>query len=417
MEIKGNSFMTMITAQQAAEKWGTSLRNVQDLCKRGRIVGAERWGAAWMIPADAPKPVDGRSRLAKESTYTLPLLRNSPFLNMTDLYKVPGSAEDAISALDAYPETQMLMRSQMAYTQGNLQQVIDASQALLNTRSSIYAATATGLTLGKCAVWSGDAALYQQAKQYLYQASWNTETERELLVLAIAALDNTFRSAKDYPDWFERGCLDALHADAFPSAFVLYCQFLMSVSQESGLAAIKSNAGTPSMRNIIFLVEPLISQVSANGILLAEIYLRLICAICYNQVGLNKRAGQHIERAIALAVPDRLVEPFVIYRKQLGATMDERLAAADPEMAMMVKEMHRQYTAGWTKLRTEVLQRSAQYALSAKEREVSRLAAFGMRNSLIAKQLNLAESAVAAIVTQVMSKTGAKNRTELGQYM
>ena len=52
--------MDYITARQAAEKWGVSLRWVQVYLKDGRIDGAIRFGRDWMIPKDAKKPVDGR---------------------------------------------------------------------------------------------------------------------------------------------------------------------------------------------------------------------------------------------------------------------------------------------------------------------------------------------------------------------
>jgi hypothetical protein len=53
-------YMDYMTAQQASEKWGVSLRWVQVYLKNGRIDGAMRFGHAWMIPKDAVKPVDGR---------------------------------------------------------------------------------------------------------------------------------------------------------------------------------------------------------------------------------------------------------------------------------------------------------------------------------------------------------------------
>ena len=49
-----------ITAQQAAEKWGITVRRVQVLCKNSQINGVVRLGQAWLIPKDAPKPADGR---------------------------------------------------------------------------------------------------------------------------------------------------------------------------------------------------------------------------------------------------------------------------------------------------------------------------------------------------------------------
>ena len=57
---KRGSGMKKMTAQEAALKWNVSLRRVQDYCKRGKVPGAERFGANWMLPADAAKPADGR---------------------------------------------------------------------------------------------------------------------------------------------------------------------------------------------------------------------------------------------------------------------------------------------------------------------------------------------------------------------
>lgn len=52
--------MNGITTKETAEKWGVTPRQVQLLCARGRIPGAVRFGNAWVSPADAQKPKDGR---------------------------------------------------------------------------------------------------------------------------------------------------------------------------------------------------------------------------------------------------------------------------------------------------------------------------------------------------------------------
>ncbi len=53
--------MEYITVAQAAEQWGISDRRVRILCQQGKIDGVIRKGRVWMIPADAEKPVDGRT--------------------------------------------------------------------------------------------------------------------------------------------------------------------------------------------------------------------------------------------------------------------------------------------------------------------------------------------------------------------
>ena len=50
-----------ITPLQASEQWGITERQVQSLCLQGKIPGALRLSKLWLIPKDAPKPIDGRT--------------------------------------------------------------------------------------------------------------------------------------------------------------------------------------------------------------------------------------------------------------------------------------------------------------------------------------------------------------------
>ena len=54
--------MEFISAQEVAEKWNLTKRRVQILCSENRISGAQRIGNMWVIPMDAQKPIDRRSR-------------------------------------------------------------------------------------------------------------------------------------------------------------------------------------------------------------------------------------------------------------------------------------------------------------------------------------------------------------------
>ena len=49
-----------ITVQEAAEKWGVTPRQVQPLCKEGRIAGVSRMGRIWIVPKDAKKPAGNK---------------------------------------------------------------------------------------------------------------------------------------------------------------------------------------------------------------------------------------------------------------------------------------------------------------------------------------------------------------------
>ena len=57
--------LNLMSSKQAAEKWGITDRQVQSLCLQGKIKDATRLGREWLIPKNAPKPLDGRTKEAK----------------------------------------------------------------------------------------------------------------------------------------------------------------------------------------------------------------------------------------------------------------------------------------------------------------------------------------------------------------
>lgn len=49
-----------LKAHDFAERWGVSVRQIQLLCKKGRISGAVKFGNTWAIPKGTKKPPDLR---------------------------------------------------------------------------------------------------------------------------------------------------------------------------------------------------------------------------------------------------------------------------------------------------------------------------------------------------------------------
>lgn len=55
-----------MTAQEAANKWGVTVRQVQILCKENRIEGATRMSRIWVIPENADKPTNDKRKCQKD---------------------------------------------------------------------------------------------------------------------------------------------------------------------------------------------------------------------------------------------------------------------------------------------------------------------------------------------------------------
>ena len=58
--------MDYMTLKEAAEKWGVTPRRVNYYCAAGRIPGAVKMATIWLIPKDAEKPIDGRTKQGKQ---------------------------------------------------------------------------------------------------------------------------------------------------------------------------------------------------------------------------------------------------------------------------------------------------------------------------------------------------------------
>jgi len=57
--------MEYLSVSQVAEKWGIKQRRIRVLCAEGRVPGAYKVGAYWLIPEDAEKPKDERIKTGK----------------------------------------------------------------------------------------------------------------------------------------------------------------------------------------------------------------------------------------------------------------------------------------------------------------------------------------------------------------
>jgi hypothetical protein len=58
--------MDYISTKETAEKWGITQRRVEVLCVNGQVQGVERISNMWLIPKGAAKPIDGRTKAAKQ---------------------------------------------------------------------------------------------------------------------------------------------------------------------------------------------------------------------------------------------------------------------------------------------------------------------------------------------------------------
>ncbi|MBQ7323852.1 MAG: hypothetical protein IJW96_04740 [Clostridia bacterium] len=402
--------MEYITVSEAAQKWGVTTRRVQMLCNEGRIKGAVRFGPVWKIPVTAVLP----NAKSKREEPHLPMPRKSPFLDMTNLYNKVGGATECAEMLINQPEAHALFEAQIAYRRGEIEKVYEQARYFLHSHSGFYAVIGGGMLLAQCAIWRGDVFLWKEAKKHIFEAPCKDEHDREIVSLSLAIIDSSIYDNKDYPEWFKVGNFEALPGDAHPAAKVFYVKYLYMAAYAiaTGQFKLEGVEGLALMRMIPNTIEPMISQAVIDKTIVPEMFLRMSCAVAYYNSGQKEKAIAHMDKAIALALPDQLYGFLTEYVRHFGDLLDERIALQDKNAVVAVKALYNIYSVGWARLSSQVRDKMISTNLDAKDREIAKLCAFGFTTKEIAGMLYTSESTISHAITRISNKTGLLSKKE-----
>ena len=342
----------------------------------------------------------------------------TPFLYMSDLYSTPGTADEQTKLLASNHDAQVLFEAEIAYSRGEIDKAYHRAKYLLDKKTGFYATLSAGMLLALCAIWRNDLSLWRQAKVHLSKAPNTTDADRDIIDMSITAVDSMLYYTESFPDWFRTGCFEPLPADSLPAVKVFYAKYLYAygyvvATRQHEMEGVQ---GLALMNMIPYAIEPMISQAMADRALVAEAYLRLTCAAVYHVAGNDAQAIRHIDRAVSLALPDRLYGLLAEYERTLGVLLEQRIGLVSEEALGQVKALYQVYSKNWAHLSGNVRGKNLITTLSRKEREVAKLAAFGMRNAQIAEALHMSLSSVKQAIRIVSEKTGAA-RDEFAAFL
>lgn len=400
--------MDYIKADEAAAQWGISTRRLQTLCAEGKISGATRFGRAWMIPKGAQKPADGRKKAVEIQNADIPMPRKTPFLYMTDLYNTPGCAEKATEALVDNPEAQILFAAGIAYCRGQIDKVYEIASYLLQKRSGFYAVLSAGMLLAQCAIWRGDLNMWRKAKVHIAEADAQNDLDRDIISFSICAVDSMLYDVRDFPDWFKIGCFEMLHKDSLPAAKVYYAKFLYATG--AGLASkafeLEGVTGLALMGLLPATIEPMISQAMADSTVIPEIFLRLTCAVTYHYTKNDTQAIRHIDRALALALPDQLYGILAEYCRTIGGLIERQLKPINEQAWCEVNQLSKIHLENWSQLGSRITGQQIIKNLTKQNREIARLAAFKLSDAEIASRMHMSLSGVKQAIRIIKQNSG-----------
>ena len=193
-------------------------------------------------------------------------------------------------------------------------------------------------------------------------------------------------------EWLSRGDINEnrLGAMTIPFAHMIYGGILLSQKKYAKLAAFCPFAEKAA---------------SVFPTVLPKIYFALYAALAQRALGNENEAEKELEKALSLALPDRLYMPFAFLYDEIADRLpsDFKESAAGREIARLGSDFckNKEKIGG------------GKPKLSPREKEVVELIRKGLTNKQIAGRLYVSFSTVKMTVANIFEKTGVRSRAQL----
>jgi LuxR family maltose regulon positive regulatory protein len=129
---------------------------------------------------------------------------------------------------------------------------------------------------------------------------------------------------------------------------------------------------------------------------------------------MKDKALLHLQKSLAIALPDRIYSPFMEFKLMLGGLMERALDTLGEKIPDEITMQGQIFGDNWkTAIRLISESQALPYGLTEKEMEVASLAAKGFSNKEIAAKLFVTEATVKFHLRSVFSKLNIDRRSKL----
>jgi len=311
--------MKYISAKQAGEKWGIGERRVQYYCVNNRISGAKRVGKQWIIPEDAARPADGRTKQAKAAGINRP-------------YRFPVFIfTGAFCADDLDEEERKLLRAQVLYLEGENAEGVRLCRELLDGGCDDVVRFGAYLTMGYLSMVLGLQSEHQNAVANAEDLLKKEKDHREDLKLALAALK--YHTTWDFTP------LQMLDISKLSPAVYPYYQSLLML--HSSMLAEKETA------DALQVYELTSHWAASGGILPLNAVLHFHIAALYSNRGDTVRRDEHIEQGCAVALKQGYYGLMAKHFFVMAEPFERVLGARSEKSLQHVREISLQNIENW----------------------------------------------------------------------
>ncbi len=392
--------MEYISAIEASEKWGVSLRQVQRLLADNRIPRAKKYGRSWMIPDDAEKPLDPRK---KKNSLGQSLSSELAHVLEATSVPMPTHNPDAILKIVKEERSRLQYESELAYLRGDFAR---AMRCYDQTEGNEAARLRASLVAVAAAISLGDYPAYLKIEAYLRNCvGAGCGSDRSAIAeLALASVAVSVAALNMVPRWLSEGDFSAFPAQVNPS-YMLYlrAKYFMGIGKYEIALAVAQTALTFSGPE--------------RGITFPDIYLRVVCALACHCLGRGNEAGRWLLEAMGIALPHRFITPFAENVSDFGGLVEQCLKEAFPDCRDAVVRQWEHTVKNWITFHNHFTKDNITQILSLRECHLAQLVARRVPYAKIARHFNISVGRLKNIMLEIYEKLFISSRDELAQYV
>jgi len=421
--------MDHMTVSETAARWGVSERWVHKYLKDGRVKGALRFGAVWMIPSGAKKPRDPRYNkatsqmsLQDELDHAITEVHEHHSTRTPQSLLIPDISHDsqapnvshgpnttrAFPAAENSDKLNLSREAAYAYLRGDFKHVkhcyeqAGSSDAVKLLVSAISIPASIGM---------GDYAFFQDAERWLKEIV-SAGHGAGVTAYAQYALAGGYMGAHA-PDmvagWVKEGDFSALHPLARYEAINRRADYLYYMKKYGSMLE--------TVQTAVSLLGFSKNSPSGAEATIMGINLRIRCAVACHALGRVDDAKRWLIGTMETALPSGFITPFAENATLLGDLTEQCLKQAYPEWYDAVFGLAGQTLANWIAFHNRFTKDNITLILTLREMGIARLAVQRVPYKTIAEQYHISLGRLKSIMSEIYGKLYVHNRAELSKYI
>jgi len=391
--------MDYLTISETATKWGVSERWVYKYLKDGRVRGAIRFGAAWMVPAGAEKPGDPRREKKAPRDALL-----SDLIDIFDATPVSMPQKNAGDLINTIGEERLRLHydAEIAYLRGDFERTKECFRKTEGDDASRLRICSVVIA---AAISTGDYTGYLEIENFLKDFIKENEND-EISVFAQLCLATAYTGAlvpDMVPEWLKRGDFELLHDKMKPDATYKRAKYFQCLEKYESMLAVAETA---------------LEFCSAkSGITFHGIYFRVLCAVACCALERRDEAKQWLLSAMRIALPHGFITPFAESATAFHGLLEPLLEQEYPEHYDAVLGQWKSTFTNWVTFHNRFTKENITQILSLREYQITLLAARGVPFRKIAEQFHMSLGTLNNNMQVIYKKLFISGKKELSDYI